>query len=104
MDTNVREADVVFVGGGISAQLISRYLKIKFPQKRVMILERNTTGKWSPGESTVGVAGLFLIRDLGLSTYCYLNHLPKNGLRYFFQDSEQKTNVEECSEIGSNIL
>ena len=104
MDTNLREADVVFVGGGISAQLISRYLKIKFPQKRIMILERNTTGKWSPGESTVGVAGLFLIRDLGLSTYCYLNHLPKNGLRYFFQDAEQKTNVEECSEIGSNIL
>lgn len=104
MDENVREADIVFVGGGISAQLVSRYLKIKFPQKRIMILERSTTGKWSPGESTVGVAGLFLIRDLGLSTYCYLNHLPKNGLRYFFQDPEQKTHVEKCSEIGSNVM
>ncbi|MEE2924161.1 MAG: tryptophan 7-halogenase [bacterium] len=104
MEEHIPDADIVFVGGGISAQLISRYLKIKFPNKRITILERNTHGKWSPGESTVGVAGLFLIRDLGLSTYCYLNHLPKNGLRYFFQNEEQNFDVEQCSEIGSNIF
>ena len=104
MQEHISDADIVFVGGGISAQLISRYLKIKFPSKKITILERNTYGKWSPGESTVGVAGLFLIRDLGLSTYCYLNHLPKNGLRYFFQNPEGNLSVEQCSEIGSNIF
>ena len=104
MQEHISDTDIVFVGGGISAQLISRYLKINFPSKKITILERNTHGKWSPGESTVGVAGLFLIRDLGLSTYCYLNHLPKNGLRYFFQNSEENLSIEQCSEIGSNIF
>jgi flavin-dependent dehydrogenase len=45
-----------------------------------------------------------MIRDLGLSTYCYLNHLPKNGLRYFFTNSHSEFDPTRCSEIGSNIL
>lgn len=104
MSLEQRSVDVVFVGGGISAQLIGRYIKKNFPNKKILILERNTSGKWSPGESTVGVAGLFLIRDLDLSTYCYLNHLPKNGLRYFFENPEEDFALERCSEIGSNIF
>lgn len=104
MNRYQKSADVVFVGGGISAQLIGRYVKKIYPEKEVVILERSTSGKWSPGESTVGVAGLFLIRDLDLSTYCYLNHLPKNGLRYFFNRPGDDFDLVKCSEIGSNLF
>ncbi|MCP4870180.1 MAG: NAD(P)/FAD-dependent oxidoreductase, partial [Proteobacteria bacterium] len=62
----------------------------------------------NPGESTVGVAGMFMIRDLGLSTYCYQNHLPKCGLRYFFHEREKESGAEfdvtTCSEIGPNMM
>ena len=84
--------------------MTSRFLKLRNPKLKILILEKNKKTNWSPGESTVGIAGLFLIRDLGLSTYCYVNHLPKNGLRYFFHEPHEKFNIEDFSEIGSNIL
>lgn len=96
--------DIVFLGGGISSNFIARYLKKKFPKLDILILEKNTKAHHNPGESTVGVTGLFMIRDLGLSTYCYLNHLPKNGLRFFFRDPKKSFHISELSEIGSNIL
>lgn len=100
----MRDYDITFLGGGLSALLVSRYLKLKNPSLNILVLEKSTSTKHNPGESTVGVAGLFLIRDLKLSTYCYLNHLPKNGLRFFFHNTSKEFSLEECSEIGSNII
>jgi len=96
--------DVVFVGGGLSAILASRFLKKRHPELSILLLDRKLETSYNPGESTVGVTGLFLIRDLGLSTYCYVNHLPKNGLRYFFHKEGEELEVLDHSEIGSNIL
>ncbi|MCO4782340.1 MAG: tryptophan 7-halogenase [Candidatus Cloacimonetes bacterium] len=96
--------DLIFLGGGVSALMVSRYLKIQNPKLKILILEKNLITRHNPGESTVGVAGLFFIRDLQLSTYCYLNHLPKNGLRFFFQDQSKQFDLETCSEVGSNII
>jgi len=96
--------DVIFLGGGLSSGMMGRYLKRKHPDLKILVLEKNTKAHWNPGESTVGVAGFFMIRDLGLSTYCYLNQLPKNGLRYFFHDPRKEFDLTQCSEIGSNIL
>ena len=105
---NSERYDAIFLGGGLSSSLMARYLKLQHPDFKILILEKNTTTHYNPGESTVGVASLFLIRDLGLSTYCYLNHLPKCGLRYFFHDREngdgKPFDVTTCSEIGPNIL
>ena len=95
--------DIVFLGGRLSGGLGARFLKKNFKDKKILVLEKNEKLNWSPGESTVGVAGLFFIRELGLSTYCYLNHLPKNGLRFIFSDSKKPFSVETCSEIGSNM-
>ena len=111
MATESAVYDVVFLGGGLASSMASRYLKRKHPDLRILVLEKNADTHHSPGESTVGVTGMFLIRDLGLSTYCYLNHLPKCGLRYFFRKSEEpfdesaeSFDVRACSEIGPNIL
>lgn len=104
MPTEPPQRDVVFLGGGLAASMLARYLKRSHPQLRITVLEKNTDTHYNPGESTVGVAAIFLIRDLGLSTYCYLNHLPKCGLRYFFHDHDQEFDLTRCSEIGPNIL
>ncbi|MBT7608745.1 MAG: hypothetical protein HN576_03245 [Bacteriovoracaceae bacterium] len=96
--------DMVFAGGRLSGSLAARFLKLQYPDKKILIIEKEKEFKWSPGESTVGVAGIFMIRDLGLSTYCYQNHLPKNGLRYFFEDSRIDFKVESCSEVGTNMI
>ncbi len=98
--------DLIFLGGGLASGLQARFLKLRHPELKILILDPRTTASHSPGESTVGVAGMFLIRDLGLSTYLYLNHLPKNGLRYWFlpEHESTKTTWEAASEIGSNIL
>lgn len=96
--------DAVFLGGGLASSMAARFLKRRHPELRILVLEKNADTHYSPGESTVGVTGMFLIRDLGLSTYCYLNHLPKCGLRYFFHKSGEPFDVRACSEIGPNIL
>ena len=69
--------DIIFLGGGLASNLIARFLQKKNPDRKILVLEKNTEAHHNPGESTVGVTGLFMIRELGLSTYCYLNHLPK---------------------------
>ncbi|MBW7875131.1 MAG: hypothetical protein H3C47_03970 [Candidatus Cloacimonetes bacterium] len=100
--------DLIFLGAGLASGMVARFLKRKNPHLKILILEKKPDTNHSPGESTVGVAGMFFIRDLGLSTYLYLNHLPKNGLRYFFipDDVSLHENLmfEDCSEIGSNLL
>lgn len=96
--------DMVFIGGGLASCLISRYLKLKNPQLKILVIAKESVGQWAPGESTVSLAGLFLVRDLQLSTYMYLNHLPKNGLRYFFSPRESATSISAHSEIGSNSI
>jgi len=96
--------DLVCLGGGLASSSVSRYLALQHPDLRILVLEKNSDTHYNPGESTVGVAGLFMIRDLGLSTYCYLNHLPKCGLRYFFHADDDAFDLTRCSEIGPNIL
>jgi len=100
--------DLIFLGAGLASGMVARFLKRKNPHLKILILEKKPDTNHSPGESTVGVAGMFFIRDLGLSTYLYLNHLPKNGLRYFFipddKSLHQNLKFEDCSEIGSNLM
>ena len=96
--------DAVFLGGGLASCLAARYLKRRRPDWRLLIVEQGTSARWNPGESSVGVAGTFLIRDLGLSTYAYVNLLPKNALRFLFDADQDEFDVTRCSEIGSDML
>ena len=104
MNSTNSHYNIIFLGGGLASNLIARYLQKKNPDFKILVLEKKTKAHHNPGESTVGVTGLFMIRELGLSTYCYLNHLPKNGLRFFFRDPSKPFDLTSCSEIGSNIL
>ena len=71
------------------------------PGIRLALFEKSGETDWRVGESTVELASNYLIRRLGLSRYLYEEQLPKNGLRYFFDDEAKSLPLAEMSEIGS---
>ena len=63
--------------------------------------ERATDTDYKVGEATVELFSNYLIRKLGLTSHLYENHLPKNGLRFFFDNEQKNAPIEKMSEIGS---
>jgi flavin-dependent dehydrogenase len=96
--------DVAILGGGLAGSLLARQLRRTLPQLRVGVFEKTTESSYKVGESTVEIASNYLIRRLGLSAYLYDRHLPKNGLRFFFDTPEKNAELHEMSEIGSDAM
>lgn len=95
--------DVVVLGGGIAGAFLARHLKLARPELSVLVLEaKETIDDYKVGESTVEVAANYMIRRLQLSTYLYQHQLPKNGLRFFFDDEKKSLPLPQMSEIGSS--
>jgi flavin-dependent dehydrogenase len=92
--------DVAILGGGLAGNLLARQLRREAPDLSVALFERETERSWKVGESTVEIAAAYLTRRLGLTKYLYEHHLPKNGLRFFFDDETCSTRLEDMSEIG----
>ena len=93
--------DVAILGGGMAGSLLARQLQRSAPELRVGLFERTRERHYRVGESTVEIGSNYLVRRLGLSRYLYEHHLPKNGLRYFFDSAERDLPLHEMSEIGS---
>ncbi len=98
------EFDVAILGGGLAGNLLARQLRRSQPELRIGLFEHATSASYKVGEATVEIAANYLIRRLGLSTYLYENQLPKNGLRYFFDDASRSLPLHEMSEIGTSNL
>lgn len=96
--------DVAIIGGGLAGGTLARQLRRQVPSLEIGLFEQGTDSGYKVGESTVEIASVYLARRLGLSTYLYEEHLPKNGLRFFFDDPERGTALEDMSEIGSDAL
>ncbi len=95
------ELDVAILGGGLAGNLLARQLRRTLPELRIGLFEREGDTSFKVGEATVEIAANYLIRKLGLSSYLYENQLPKNGLRYFFDDERRSLPLQEMSEIGT---
>ena len=95
------DLDVAILGGGLAGNLLARQLRRALPELRIGLFERETTASYKVGEATVEIAANYLVRRLGLSSYLYENQLPKNGLRYFFDDERRSLPLHEMSEIGT---
>jgi len=98
------DVDVAILGGGLAGNLLARQLRRQLPSASVALFERDTERGFKVGESTVEIAASYLTRRLGLSTYLYQHHLPKNGLRFFFDTPGKDARLEEMSEIGLSGL
>lgn len=96
--------DLVILGGGLAGGLLARQMRLQRPDLRVLCLERSNGTDFKVGEATVELFSNYLVRKLGLTTYLYENHLPKNGLRFFFDREGKDAPIEQMSEIGSYSL
>lgn len=99
-----RDVDVAIFGGGLAGCLLARQLRRTLPELSVLLVERDTERGYKVGESTVEIAAHYLICRHGLSAYLYQEMLPKNGLRFFFDNAERNLELTEMSEIGINGL
>lgn len=96
--------DVAIIGGGLAGSLLARQLSRAIPGRRIAVFEKKTRHHHNVGESIVELGSHYLIRRLGLSSYLYDRHHPKNGLRFFFDTQGKDAPLAEMSEIGSASL
>jgi flavin-dependent dehydrogenase len=95
--------DVVVIGGALAGAASALLLLRAEPRLRVLILEKSAAFTRRVGEATVEVSAYFLGRVLGLTQYLNEEHLVKQGMRFWFSNS-QATTLEQCSEIGGTYL
>lgn len=96
--------DVIIIGAGWSGLALARQLKRKDPDIRIFQLEASTEFKAKIGEATVESTGHYFIKKLGLANYLYRNQLPKNALRFFFDNQDHSLPIEQMSEQGTTYI
>ncbi len=101
----MRTYDVVILGSGIAGGFLTRQLRLARPDLSILALEAaEKIDDYKVGESTVEVAAHYMIRKLELGTYLYQHQLPKNGLRFFFDNEKKDLPLTQMSEIGSDHM
>lgn len=75
--------DVVVIGGAFSGASTAILLKRRFPDLKVLIVEKSTIFTRKVGESTSEVAACFLTRVLRIGSHLQ-QHVYKHGLRMWF--------------------
>lgn len=96
--------DVAILGGGAAGLFLARQIRRAVPDLRIGLFEKSTERSYKVGESTVEISSSYFIRRLGLTHYLYRQHLPKNGLRYFFDAPDSSAELPAMSEIGTENL
>jgi len=94
--------DVVVLGGSFSGAATALLLRREAPELSVLIVEKSTHFDRKVGEATTEVSGAFLTKRLGMTYHLTHNHIVKNGLRFWFTDSEETT-LETAGELGANF-
>lgn len=95
--------DVIIIGGALAGAATAILLLRERPHLRVLIIEKSEAFTRRVGEATVEVSGYFLCRVLGLTQYLNESHLVKQGMRFWFCNSQTRT-LADCSEIGGKYL
>lgn len=94
--------NVVICGGGLAGLTLARQLKLQKPNISVVVLDKIARplpeASFKVGESTVEVGAFYLANTLQLTDYFEQQHLPKLGLRYFFNNKE--THFHKRPELG----
>ena len=76
--------DVLVMGGGGTGQLAAAYLRMRFPDLAVSVVEGLHKNRPIVGESLVEVSVDFLL-ELGFGAHLVEKHFPKYGLTYYFK-------------------
>ena len=86
-----KTSDVLVMGGGATGQLAAAYLRMRFPNLKVAVVEGPHKNRPVVGESFVEITVDFLL-ELGFGAHLVEKHYPKYGLTYYFKaDIEHPT-------------
>jgi flavin-dependent dehydrogenase len=94
--------DVVILGGAFSGASAAILLRREQPQLRVLIVEKAEAFDAKVGEATTELSAMFLTRRLAMWHHLEAEHLPKEGLRYWFSN-ERVTGHANASEAGGYL-
>lgn len=84
----MRRFDVIILGGAFSGASAAILLRRDRPDLSVLIVERQVRFDEKVGEATTEMSGMFLTRRLAQWRHLEMEHLPKEGLRYWFQNDK----------------
>ena len=91
------------IGGALSGAATATLLLRKNPGIRILIVEKSEKLTRRVGEATVEVSAYFIGRVLGMTGYLNENHIPKQGLRFWFAN-DKVTALDQASEVGPRYL
>ena len=94
--------DVIVLGGAIAGAATALLLRRENPELAVLVVEKTRRFDLKVGEATVEMSGMFLTRRLALWQHLELEHLPKEGLRYWFAN-ERVVSHRDASETGGFV-
>lgn len=96
----MKHYDVVILGGAFSGASAAILLRRDCPQLSVLVVERAAAFDAKVGEATTEMSGMFLTRRLAQWQHLEREHLPKEGLRYWFHNDKVHCHAE-ASESGA---
>ena len=86
--------DVVILGGGLAGLTLARQLRQERSSLRVLVLEKRShpapEAAHKVGESSVEIGAHYFGQLLGLHPHMVDRQLPKFGIRYFFDDGQNR--------------
>ncbi|HEX9163411.1 MAG TPA: NAD(P)/FAD-dependent oxidoreductase [Thermoanaerobaculia bacterium] len=94
--------DVIILGGAFSGASAAILLRREAPQLKVLIVEKSPAFDAKVGEATTEMSAMFLTRRLGMWHHLEAEHLPKEGLRYWFSNAKV-TGHANASESGGYL-
>lgn len=100
MDQRNIECDVLIIGASMAGGCLARQIKLKHPDMDVVVIDRKKDFDYGIGESMLEIFWDYAARDLKLGHYLDCNHLPKHGLRFFFDNERKDLTVSQMSEMG----
>jgi flavin-dependent dehydrogenase len=98
--TCLKNYDVVILGGAFSGAAAAILLRRDRPDLSVLVVERQEAFDAKVGEATTEMSGMFLTRRLAMWQHLEREHLPKEGLRYWFQNEKVRGHAD-ASESGA---
>ncbi|HEV7509384.1 MAG TPA: NAD(P)/FAD-dependent oxidoreductase [Thermoanaerobaculia bacterium] len=96
----MKHYDVVILGGAFSGASAAILLKRDRPELSVLVVEKVVAFDAKVGEATTEMSGMFLTRRLAQWQHLEREHLPKEGLRYWWINEHVHRHAE-ASETGA---
>ncbi|MCB9378346.1 MAG: tryptophan 7-halogenase [Holophagales bacterium] len=94
--------DVVVLGGAFSGAATALLLRREAPELSVLVVEKSKRFDSKVGEATTEMSAMFLTRRLALWRHLESEHLPKEGLRFWFSNDEVESH-HQATEAGGFV-